>query len=201
MHLLANIPAQAMLGVGILMLVVLLFRRLRRYQRKTRKEQRSGNRSSASRQKLDEARAATPLLDAPPELLRWQVELHETARDLKAELDSKLSLLQATIRLASEESLRLETAIARAEQLGISPCPDALATIEALNEGDTSVSDDLPDSSSLIADSLTTNRDAVYELADQGLSASSIAQSIGAPLGDVELMMSLRSEPSSSDAT
>lgn len=198
MYLLANIPAQAMLGAGVLMLIVLLFRRLRRYQGKTRKEQRLEDRSSARRQKLDEARAATPLLDAPPELVRWQVDMHDTARDLKAELDSKMSSLQAIVRMASDASDRLETAIARAEQLGISPCADTLAAIEALNEHDDSIGTRLPDVSGVTDDAIAARRSIIYQLADQGLAASAIAQSTGAPLGDVELLMSLRSDSTGS---
>ena len=109
------------------MLIFLLMRRSRRYLSKSNRER------STSRQKLVTARESTPLLDAPPEILRWQVEMYEVARDLKAELDSKMGALQAIIRIANEESARLEAAIARAEQLGVSPCADTLAAIEELN--------------------------------------------------------------------
>jgi len=51
------------------------------------------------------------LADAPPEVLRWQVEMHEMARDMKAEIDTKLVALQAVTRLAREERERLEAAI------------------------------------------------------------------------------------------
>jgi hypothetical protein len=62
-------------------------------------------------------RALQPLKDAPPELLRWQVEMHETARDLKAELDSKISVAQTLVGMAREECERLEAAIERANRL------------------------------------------------------------------------------------
>lgn len=52
--------------------------------------------------------------DHPDEMMRWEVEMHETARELKAELDSKIGVLRSMTRLAAEESLRLEAALDRA---------------------------------------------------------------------------------------
>lgn len=57
------------------------------------------------------------LLDAPPEAARWQVELHETARELKAEIDSKLLALQTLVNIAREERGRLEEALKRAKAI------------------------------------------------------------------------------------
>ena len=94
--------------------------------------------------------------------------------------------------MAAEETARLEAAISRAEQLGISPRPDSLTAIEELSGGDglEGVLESVESLSS--SDDLSARRDAVYQLADQGLAAVAIARSIGAPLGDVELLMSLR---------
>ena len=47
---------------------------------------------------------------APPEVARWQVAMHETARDLSAQLDSKMSALQALIADADRAADRLEAA-------------------------------------------------------------------------------------------
>lgn len=55
--------------------------------------------------------------DAPVEVLRWEVEMHKTARDLKAELDSKILALQAVTKEAHAERLRLEEAIRKASSL------------------------------------------------------------------------------------
>lgn len=191
MYLLASNASWGMFGAGVLMLIFVLMRRSRRYLGKIKKQKAS------PRRKLDDARQATPLLDAPPEILRWQVEMHETARHLKAELDSKMVALQAITRIASDESARLEAAIARAERLGITGCADTLAAIEELNGGDDLGGHDLPETSSTTADEIAARRDAVYQLADQGLAATAIARSIGAPLGEIELLMSLRSESAS----
>jgi hypothetical protein len=47
-------------------------------------------------------------LDAPPELLRWEVQMHETARALSAQLDSKMSALRCLIAEADRAAARLE---------------------------------------------------------------------------------------------
>lgn len=195
MYLLANENLGAlMFGVGVLMLIVLLLRRARRYQRKTKRENAAPLRQN---KKLEQARKETPLLDAPPELLRWQVEMHETARHLKAELDSKMSALQSITRIAAEESTRLEAAIARAKQLGVSPCVDPLAAIDDFANGDQAASEALAEDANSLDSDIANKRQSIYDLADQGLAASVIAQSVGAPIGDVELMMSLRSNNTS----
>lgn len=58
----------------------------------------------------------TPLVDSPRDISRWQVEMHDLARDLSAQLDSKMGALQHLIRQAAEESERLERAIAAARE-------------------------------------------------------------------------------------
>jgi hypothetical protein len=96
--------------------------------------------------------------------------------------------------MASEESARLEAAIARAEQLGISPCADTLEAIENLGGHQDSSGNVIPDLPPANSDEIAARRTAIHQLADQGLAASAIARSIGVPLGDVELLMSLRAK-------
>ena len=56
--------------------------------------------------------AASSLLDRlPDDLARWDVEMHETARQLSAQLDAKLSLLQSLIAEADRAAARLENAL------------------------------------------------------------------------------------------
>jgi hypothetical protein len=50
----------------------------------------------------------------PVEMMRWEVEMHDTARELKAELDTKMVALQTLIRSAREEQQRLAKLIATA---------------------------------------------------------------------------------------
>jgi len=47
-------------------------------------------------------------VDKPVDVLRWEVEMHETARALSAQLDSKMSALQALVQSAQQEADRLE---------------------------------------------------------------------------------------------
>jgi len=56
---------------------------------------------------------ASRSLDMVPE----NVQLHETVRELMGELDSKMSAIQALIRLANDAAVRLESAVNRAERL------------------------------------------------------------------------------------
>ena len=55
-------------------------------------------------------RPRMPAPVAPKEYERWQVEMHDLARELRAELDSKIVLLEQLIREANEAAARLETA-------------------------------------------------------------------------------------------
>jgi hypothetical protein len=146
--------------------------------------------------------------DAPVDLLRWQVEMHETARDLKAEIDSKLAALQALVILARQESERLQAAIQRAEKAGTAfpgeEERDVLGMIERL--ADPAALDDPTQLAELAArlpplpggaaaDLFDDNERtiAIARLADQGQSPAEIARRLGLAVGDVELLLSLRS--------
>ena len=52
----------------------------------------------------------------------------------------------------------------------------------------------VPEAASPTVDDISARREVVYQLADEGLAVNAISQSLGVPLGDVELLMSLRSE-------
>ncbi len=53
--------------------------------------------------------------DAPREFANWEVRMHDTARQLSAQLDSKLGLLEQLVREADRAASRLETALAAAQ--------------------------------------------------------------------------------------
>ncbi len=106
MWLVANIVARTMFLVGIALMTAILLRRWHRYYRRRRRRERP-QKSTVSRH----SKSTVPirsLSDAPNEVLRWEVELHDTARALMGELDSKMRVLQILIRQAKEESERLE---------------------------------------------------------------------------------------------
>lgn len=58
-----------------------------------------------------------PLRHAPVEIERWQVEMHDLARDLKGELDTKIAVLQRLVIDAREAADRLEAIVERADQV------------------------------------------------------------------------------------
>ena len=101
---------------GLVVVIWLLMRRSERYFGR-----RTGSDDFSPRRQRPTDKDHRPLSDAPPELLRWQVEMHETARDLKAELDSKMGVLQQLNLLAMEQVQRLELAVARAGQIELAP--------------------------------------------------------------------------------
>ena len=63
----------------------------------------------------------TQSLGAPAEVLRWQVELHDLGRELKAELDSKLVAVRTMTTAYDQATRRLAEMIRLAEQVQLSP--------------------------------------------------------------------------------
>jgi DNA-binding NarL/FixJ family response regulator len=136
-----------------------------------------------------------PLVDAPPDLLRWQVEMHETARDLKAEIDTKLAALQALAIVARREAERLETAIGRAAAISAER-PDTLEQIARLAEraapsGQPRLEQVVARLPNAACPSLPP-AEVIDQLTERGLSAAEIADRLSVSLGDVELAQSLR---------
>ncbi|MBL8890737.1 MAG: hypothetical protein JNL67_12230 [Planctomycetaceae bacterium] len=64
-----------------------------------------------------ESRGSRALRDAPAEVLRWQAEIFELTRDIHGQLDTKIALLAATIRLADQRLAELKNQLAKLEQL------------------------------------------------------------------------------------
>lgn len=134
--------------------------------------------------------------DAPPELLRWQVEMHETARDLKAEIDTKLISLQAIISLARDERARLEEVISRGRKVGCSQQADPLLTIEQLGGASLAQVNQLLDSLPGLAAGEKGDPAAIYEkrqaaqaLSASGLSHEMIGKRLDLPTADVEFLL------------
>jgi len=88
----------------LLVCLIYLLRRSFRYFRRGRND----TRPLVKVERPARADSAAPLHDAPRDVLRWEVEMHETARVLSAQLDSKMAALQSLIRQAREEADRLE---------------------------------------------------------------------------------------------
>ncbi len=53
----------------------------------------------------------------PASLEQWEVRMHDTARDLSAQLDTKIRIVQQLVLRAEQQSARLEAALNCAQQM------------------------------------------------------------------------------------
>lgn len=99
-----NLLPFALLGMGLLIFGWIIFRLMLKRRAKNRKRLSPQKQVQAAREEADRLapRGERALRDAPADVLRWQVEMQEMARDLKGELDTRISLLSATVRLADQ---------------------------------------------------------------------------------------------------
>jgi len=157
-----------------------------------------------------------PSLDAPDDVIRWEVQMHETARDLSGQLDSKMAALGHLIGEAERAAGRLEAALASAPG-----APDQSPAAEASTGQRSNTSDKLDPlpspptdqaealKSAGAADRVSVAREVtpkvdtqrlpaderyeeIYLLADYGFDAAEIARRVGSPVGEVELILGLR---------
>lgn len=106
-------PADGMFLAGVALLTIICLRKWYRHYGKRARLRRQRRENKRPR---DQKSNSQPLLDAPTDVLRWQVEMHDLSRDLKAELDSKIAALQAVIAMARRESERLESLLRQAKE-------------------------------------------------------------------------------------
>ena len=139
--------------------------------------------------RLPEERSLGHNLDAPPEMVRSEIQMHDMARDLFGQLDSKIVIVTQLLSRAEEQLVLLQRAMERAEQLGIAP-GETFSTLESSTTGQPLVE---PPHPPLIQEGPCSE---IYELADEGYSSSAIATRLGAPVGEVELILSLRGNAS-----
>jgi hypothetical protein len=186
--------SSALFALGLAILTWILLRRSYAY---FGRRQGAGHRepSGGSRETSFHGDPRRPA-DAPPEMLRWQVAMHDLARDVQAELDSKIRVFRTIVALAESEAVRLEAAIARAEKLGISTERNTLDEIERLAEvaraglGQSTLS--AVSEKGLWPAAGAEKRRTIYALADAGQSPAAIAGEVGLPVGEVEMILSLR---------
>jgi hypothetical protein len=171
---------------------------------------RSGDSSAAASKTL--STASQRHLDSTPKTAQWEVEMHETARELKAQLDSKMSALQALIADADRAAARLEAAKENRDdtyneppairvQSGGSPlfnpkpgpAPKAENNRAGMPGNQAQALRPAP-AAKASGGSTQHHKQDIYNLADYGLSDSAIANRLGLPIGEVELVLSLRSK-------
>jgi hypothetical protein len=200
-------PSQVALFAGIGLFVFVILRRTARTFKSSPSPSPRSNNDDAT-----PSRAATMLplgsarirsVAGSSEHEAWEVEMHELARELRSQIDTKMRALEALIRTADEAIMRLDQAIDRAESLGIieehvsvaaratwgSPTAAHGTLAESASRQNTLRA--APKSRPLRIDD-EARFERVYALADAGLSASKIATQIGSQVGEVELILSLR---------
>jgi hypothetical protein len=188
MLLLAQIEFTTILFLAGLVLTcgVLLFRTHRQLSGRPKTDIPSPTTFSQPRLQATQAHR----LDAPREARQWEVEMYDLARELRAELDNKVVILEQLVREATTQADRLEAAIRRATNI-----VDAgqQANVEApLAENGRKASPRV-DAGGVRPGSVASRRHAeIYALADQGLTSTSIATRVGSPIGEVELILGLR---------
>jgi hypothetical protein len=177
MGLLADILQRGLFLAGLAMVILVLLRRSVKYATKP-----SRNRPHAPPQ--PEANPKFNHLDAPGEIIRYQVQLHEMARELTARIDSKMLALQHLEREADLRIDRLETLLARLASIGDPPLP-GVAPYPIPPRGAE------PAPAAAGANATPTQRE-IYSLADQGLSAATIAHRVHTPLVEVQQILDAR---------
>jgi hypothetical protein len=210
---------QAMLLLGIGLFVFVMINRLRRGFGKSnarvlagrtwQDDRRVAQQSKTSREIIGSARLRSAA--ASPDHESWEVELHRLAREIKGEIDTKMRAFEELIQLAENARSRLADSIERAESLALSG--QRKGSIDSREDRSVEFGRALPVSRSAErprntkpnrerAHSLQTTAgddpgddprfERVYALADAGFSAAKIAGQIGAQVGEVELILSLR---------
>ena len=150
--------SQMMLLVGMILLAWILIRRNIMMRKKTRMASQEIRQMERNTQSLG---SSTPLADAPKEVLRWQAAMFDLQRDLKAELDTKITVVQSLLRQVDEKVALLESASGRVS---------ANSSIQ------------IPHNSRY--------RTQIETLSCSGLTAAEIAEKLGVSLAEVELSLS-----------
>jgi hypothetical protein len=137
----------------------------------------------------------------PQEMAGWEVEMHEFVREIKAELDSKMRALQAVTADADRAADRLETALRGSpnsakssqnfrEDVGMRQPGIDLSNLPASQAESLSPAGvPRPEHSSVQA-----KKEEIYTLADYNMPPAEIASRVGHPVGEVELILSLRAK-------
>ncbi len=182
--------------LGLSLVIVILMMRSRRYFRQVSRH------SNVPAPAISASAKPRPSAAPPKSLEQWEVSMHELARDLSGQLDSKIRVLELLIREASDTAARLESAIGKSR-------PAPFVTAAPMSRSDSRESEPAPiikpirSAAPSVRPPRTTVEplkiagnprfERVYALADAGMSPVSIANQIGSQVGEVELILSLRS--------
>lgn len=151
--------AQWLMVAGFIMLGWVLARRQIKLRGQINRDAREAN--QAIKRIREHQDRPVPLCDAPAETQRWQVALFDLQRELKADLDTRIAVVQTLLRQVDQR-------------------------IERLTALDSSTHRFASSSAALSEEHHRT----VQELLRRGHTANEIAVTTGLPVGDVELTIS-----------
>lgn len=167
---------------------ILLMRSLKKLRQPARKAPTPARRDEPHKQSL--------------EFNRWEVRMHETARELIARIDTKLVLLERLIRDADDRIARLESIQDRIVQMETrhdelafapserSPPGSQFSFPETIREATEAKCPSPPPKAS----PASRRAEDIYALADAGRSSIEIANQLQTPVGEIELILGLRSQ-------
>ena len=163
---------------GLFIILLSLLRAMRRhYQTQAHPNPRRRGTATA-RPAPAAARANRDIQRSMEQLL---VELHAVSRDINAQLDTKMRALTQLTDQARREADRLERLLAQADRTGTADRAPSMAPSAPETTTEPAGAPEDP------------RRRQIFELADAGLSTVEIARQTGQPVGEVELILSLRS--------
>ena len=157
--------AQLLMVAGFVMFGWVLARRQIAMRKRVNRSTRQANKELKAIR--EQTQSAVPLSDAPAETQRWQVALFDLQRELKADLDTRIAIVQSLIRQADQRI-------------------DRLTRLESGQAASADHHQGLPDGEGISGWS-EASLARMSELSRAGYSLSEIAQQLGVPLADVEL--------------
>lgn len=100
--------AQMMMFAGFVMLGWVLTRRTLGRRKRVHRDEKAANR--ALKRMREQKEPAVPLCDAPVETQRWQTAMFDLQRELKAELDTRIVIVQTLLQQLDQRIARLDGA-------------------------------------------------------------------------------------------
>jgi len=162
-----------------------------RIEKSRRENQRFDTRSSPNTISNAPPTSALALNNAPPEISRWTMELYDQMRDWQGEMQSQSVVLQSLLRIAHEETARLEQRIVELrEELGAGK--RGSVGQRGNSSGPLHVTEErsLPVVSEPFIDPQLMEK--AFRLDDEGQSVAEIAARLGRTQGDTEFLLSLK---------
>jgi hypothetical protein len=168
--LFAEISPQILFLAGAVVIAMAILRRSTRNLKQTQQNLARGSALSSAAQH-----------DSTDSQSRWEVQMYDLSRDLVGQLDSKIAIVRELSRQAEQITARLELAVEVARHEKVLPLDSSLA--EDHRER-------------LARQTLLAQQPEACRLFDAGQSPSTIAERLGCKVGDVELLLSLRTKAS-----